>query len=137
MLNSASTAFALPLNTTAEANGVSIVSSSRITVANAGVYNIQFSAQMDKTDSANDNVDIWLSKNGTNVADSNTQFWVEGNNGKHLASWNFVLTLAANDYVQLMANSPDVNMRIVSLGTQSNPARPAVPSLIVTVTQVR
>lgn len=137
LLNSASTAFALPLNTTAEANGVSIVSSSRITVANAGVYNIQFSAQMDKTDSANDNVDIWLSKNGTNVADSNTQFWVEGNNGKHLASWNFVLTLAANDYVQLMANSPDVNMRIVSLGTQSNPARPAVPSLIVTVTQVR
>jgi hypothetical protein len=28
-------------------------------------------------------------------------------------------------------------MRVVASGTQSNPARPAVPSSIVTITQVR
>ena len=137
LLTSASTAYALPLNTTAEAVGVSIVSGSRITVANAGVYNIQFSAQLDKTDSSDDLVNIWFAKNGTNIPYSNTQVTVQGNAGKHLASWNFVLTLAANDYVQIMLQSPDTNMRVIASGTQSNPARPAVPSSIVTVTQVR
>lgn len=137
LLTSATTAYALPLNTTAEAVGVSIVSGSRITVANAGVYNIQFSTQLDKTDSNNDLVNIWFAKNGTNITNSNTQVTVLGNNGKYLASWNFVLTLAANDYVQIMIQSPDTNMRVIASGEQSSPARPAVPSTIVTVTQVR
>jgi len=136
-LTSATTAYPLPLDTTAEADGVSIVSSSRITVAHAGVYNIQFSAQLDKTDSQDDLVNIWFAKNGTNIAHSNTQVTVLGNNGKYLASWNYVLTLAANDYVQIMAQSPDTNMRIVAAGTQTSPDRPAVPSVIVTVTEVR
>ena len=55
-------------NTTDISNGVSIVSNSRITIANAGIYNIQFSAQLDKTDSGDDVVDIWLCKN-TNLVD--------------------------------------------------------------------
>ena len=136
-LTSATTAYPLPLNSTAEANGVSIVSGSRITVANAGVYNIQFSAQLDKTDGADDLVNIWFAKNGVNIDNSNTQILVQGNNGKHVASWNFVLTLAANDYMQIMIQSPDTNMRVVASGTQTNPARPAIPSSIVTVTEVR
>jgi len=136
LLTSATTAYPLPIGTTAEANGVSIASGSRITVANAGVYNIQFSAQLDKTDSNDDLVNIWFAKNGTNVANSNTQVTVLGNGGKYLAAWNFVLTLAANDYVQIMLQSPDPNMRVIASGTQTNPARPAVPSSIVTITQV-
>ena len=136
-LTSASTAYALPLNASAESDGVSIVSDSRITVANAGVYNIQFSAQLDKTDAGSDLVNIWFSKNGINIPYSNTQVTVTGGNGKYLASWNFVLTLAANDYVQIMIQSPDTHMRVVASGVQSNPARPEVPSTIVTVTQVQ
>jgi len=136
LLTSATTAYALPLNTTLEAAGVSIASNSRITVANAGVYNIQFSAQLDKTDEGNDLVNIWFSKNGTNVANSNTQVTVMGNGGKYVASWNYVLTLAANDYVEIMLQSPDTSMRVIASGTQTNPARPAVPSSIVTITQV-
>lgn len=136
-LTSATTAYPLPLNSTSEANGVSIVSGSRITVANAGTYNIQFSAQLDKTDNQDDLVNIWFAKNGINIDNSNTQVTVLGNNGKYLASWNFVLTLAANDYVQIMLQSPDTHMRVVASGTQTNPARPAIPSSIVTVTEVR
>jgi len=136
LLTSATTAYPLPIGATAEANGVSIALGSRITVANAGVYNIQFSAQLDKTDSSDDLVNIWFSKNGTNIANSNTQVTVMGNGGKYLASWNYVLTLAANDYIQIMLQSPDTHMRVIASGTQTNPARPAVPSSIVTVTQV-
>jgi hypothetical protein len=92
---------------------------------------------LDKTDSNSDLVNIWLAKNGTNVTYSNGQVTVTENNGKSLPSWNYVLTLAANDYVQILAQSPDTSMRIVASGTQTNPARPAVPSIIVTVVQIR
>jgi hypothetical protein len=136
-LTSSSVAYALPLNTTSEAVGTSIASGSRITVANAGVYNIQFSAQLDKTDGGSDLVNIWFAKNGVNIPYSNTQILVTGSGGKHVASWNFVLTLDATDYVQIMAQSADVNMRVVASGAQSSPARPEVPSTIVTITQVR
>jgi len=64
----ATSANKMAYNTTDLSNGVSIVSDSRITMANAGVYNIQFSAQLDKTDSGDDTVQIWLQKNGSNIA---------------------------------------------------------------------
>jgi hypothetical protein len=56
--------------------------------------------------------------------------------GKSVAAWNFVLDLAANNYVQLMWSSPDSAMRLFSQPTQIAPVRPGIPSLIVTVTQV-
>jgi hypothetical protein len=135
-LTSATTAYSVPLNSIAETLGVSVVSNSRITVDNAGVYNIQFSLQLDKTDSGDDLVNVWLSKNNANVAWSNTQVTVVGNNGKYVAAWNFVITLAAADYVELKIQSPSTAMRILASSTQTTPDRPAVPSSIVTVTQV-
>ena len=117
-------------------NGVSIVSSSRITIANAGVYNIQFSAQFDKTDSGDDKVDIWLSKNGSNVANTNTEMTLVGNNGKHVAAWNLFVNAAAADFFELCWSSADANVFINYVATQSTPTRPAIPSVILTVNKV-
>jgi hypothetical protein len=120
------------------ANGVSVVSSSRITMANAGVYDIQFSAQIDKSDSGNDEIDIWLAKNGANLSWTNTkQTLVGATEEKYIAAWNFVVSAAAGDYFELMWSSADVNMQIVTVPASVSPARPGVPSLLVTVTQVR
>jgi hypothetical protein len=125
-------------NTVATSPGISIVGGSQITVAYDGVYNIQFSAQMDKTDSGTDNVEIWLMVNGQNVSDSNTTLTMTNNNTKLVAAWNFVLPLNAGDYVQLAWFSADVGMRIFAQAAHAavpgvSPARPAIPSLIVTV----
>ena len=141
LINNAATAFPVKFNTTDGSDGVSVQNDlsgnkTRITVANAGVYNIQFSLQLDKTDGNDDLVNIWLSKDGTNVPNSNTQVTVLGNGGKMVAAWNLVLQLTAGQYVQLMCQSPDTAMRIIASGEQSSPARPAVPSAILTVTQV-
>jgi len=125
-------------NTVATSPGITIVSGSQITVANTGVYNIQFSAQMDKTDSGTDVVDIWLMVNGQNVADSNTTLSLVGNNAKVVAAWNFVVPLNAGDYVQLAWWSADADLRIYAQAAQAavpgvSPALPAIPSLIVTI----
>lgn len=119
------------------ARGVSVAAPGRITVAEAGVYNIQFSAQLDKTDAGTDQVDIWLAINGQNnpVPWTNTSVAVS-TTLKSVAAWNFVIALQANDFVQIMWSSPDANMRLFSQPAATNPTRPGIPSVIVTVIQV-
>ena len=130
------TGYAMRYNTTAEANGISIVDETKITFNNGGVYNVQFSAQLSKTDSGTDFIDIWLSQNGTNVPYSNTRLRSTGNDDQFVAAWNFMQTVSANDYLELYWNSPDVDLNILSLPAQTGPDRPAVPSVILTVQQV-
>lgn len=126
----------IKVNSTAEANGINNDGGSKIIFDYPGTYNIQFSAQFDKTDGGDDDFDIWLRKNGQDVPWSNTQVSIHNNNGKSVPSWNFILTLAGGDYIELAWSSADTNMRILAVGTQSNPIRPAVPSVILTAQQV-
>jgi hypothetical protein len=118
-------------------NGVQIGStSSQIKVLNAGTYNFQFSAQFDKSDGGKDNVDVWFVKNGVNIPDSNSLFSLEGNNDKLIAALNYMVTLSANDYIQLAWHSADINLFLHHDVAGTSPTRPAVPSVIITVQQV-
>lgn len=120
------------------ASGVSVVSGSRITLANAGVYNLEFSIQIDKSDGGSDDIDVWLAKNGTNVLWTNTMQTLVGSAGeKYIAAWNFVVNAQAGDYFELMWSSPDTAMRLVSAPAQVSPVRPGVPIVMISVMQVR
>jgi uncharacterized protein (DUF2345 family) len=121
-----------PSNNQVEIGGTS----SQIKVLNAGVYNIQFSAQFDKTDGGADDVDVWFLKNGVNLADSNSTITINNNNGRHIAAWNYMLTLVANDYIEIAWSSLDIDMRILYEVAGTGPTRPAIPSVIITVQQV-
>jgi len=52
----ANTAYAMTLNTTDYANGVSVASSSRITVADDGIWNLQWSGQFENPDTQDHDV---------------------------------------------------------------------------------
>jgi len=123
-------------NVTDISSGVSIVSNSRITIANSGVYNIAFSAQLQKSDSGDDAVQIWLQKNGQNIANTNTEVTIVGNNGKFVAAWNFFVQANAGDYYELCWHSSDTAVTIDYQAAASSPSRPAIPSIILTVNQV-
>jgi hypothetical protein len=122
--------------TTDISRDISIASDTRITLAKAGVYNIQFSAQIYKAGGGTSLVDIWLRKNGSNVAQTNTEVQIIGNTGRTLAAWNFVVQASAGDYFEIAWASADTGVYLDAVGTQSNPTRPAIPSVILTVTQV-
>lgn len=129
---------ALPMycNTTDFAQGVSVVDGHKFYVNVSGTYNIMFSAQLDKTDSGADDIDIWFAKDGTNIPHSNTQLTLQGNNAKLVAAWNYMLQMASGSYVEIKWYSADPDLRILAQGTQSNPARPEIASVIVTIDQV-
>ena len=132
----ATAANAITYNTTDLSSGVSVVSNSRITIANAGIYNIEFSAQLQKTSGGDDYVDIWLSKNGNNVANSNTTVHLVSNPGYGVAAWNFLVNASAGDYYELKWHSSDTTMELHAAAAGTNPTRPAIPSVILSVTQV-
>jgi len=132
----ATSANTMTYNTTDFASGVSVVNNGRITIANGGKYNIQFSAQFDKTDSGADDVEVWLSKNGNNLTYSSTVLTLDGNNAKMVAAWNWFVEVNSGDYFEIKWHSNDTDMRILSRTTQSNPDRPAIPSVILTVNKI-
>jgi hypothetical protein len=136
----ANTAYKVSLNSTdaAISNGVSIVSGSRITVAYPGVYNIQFSAQFTRSNSGTDVVSIWFAKNGVNIDNSCTDIVLTGGAAASaiVASWNYLISLNAGDYFEIVWSTPDTHVAITYGGTRTSPVRPAVPSVIATVTFV-
>ena len=122
------------LNTTDLSNQVSIANSSHIVVANSGVYNIQFSLQIDKTQGSQAHVYIWLKKNGVDVPNSASEVSVQGTLSETIAAWNFVVASNANDYYELMWSATDIHMRLKAVS--ANGVVPEIPSVIVSVVSV-
>jgi P pilus assembly chaperone PapD len=120
-------------------NGVSLTNGSKITIANPGVYNIAFSAQMVKNSgNSATNAHIWLSKNGVDVPFSASQIGFPANSIYYVPAWNFYFkTTVANEYVQLKWEiHSNVNGAIHLETVPAAGTVPAIPSVIVTVNQV-
>lgn len=127
------TAYAMTFNTTDLSVGVTRGSpTSRIYVDRPNVYNVQFSAQLDKTRGGDALIWIWLRKNGVDVPDSAGQVRVQGNNSELLAAWNYLVQLNAGDYIEIMWEVDDTSVQI--LYDPATAVHPAIPSVILTVT---
>jgi hypothetical protein len=127
------TAYAMTFNTTDLSVGVTRGSpTSRIYVDRANVYDVQFSAQVDKTAGGVGLVWVWLRKNGVNVPDSAGQIRIQGNNAEILAAWNYIIELNAGDYIELMWEVDDTS--VILLAEVASAIHPSVPSVILTVT---
>lgn len=135
------TAYAVKLNTTDLSNGVTIVNNgsgnpTKITLANTGIYNIQFSLQLEKTGgSGNMIVDIWVRKNGLDIPSTTGKVVLTGSSNASplIAAWNYVLDLTGGDYIELMWSTSNVNVEIIAASAAT--PHPSIPSAIVTITQ--
>jgi hypothetical protein len=135
------TAYAITFDTTDFSNGVTLSNSSRLNVSQAGLYNLQFSIQFTNTTNASQDVDVWFRKNGTNIDKSNSRFGFAPRKGAGdpyhtIAALNFFVSLAANDYVEIMWRPTDVGVSIEHYAASASPTRPVVPSVIATVSFV-
>lgn len=118
-------------------NGVSIVSGTRITVANAGVYNLQFSAQYSNPNAAIADVSVWIRINGLDVSNSTGTNGVPAkhgsNNGLQIISWNYILNLAASDYAELYWHSDTTGVQLLTIPPTTSPTVPESPAIIVSI----
>jgi len=135
----ANTATQMTLNTTDFANGVSITNS-EITVATAGIYNLQFSAQFQNTDTAFQDVYIWLKQNGADITGSTGFVSIPnrhaGTDGHTIVGWNYFLSMAANDYVEMYWSVPTTDVSIQHLPASGTPTKPSTQSVVATMSFV-
>ena len=135
----ANTATLMTLNTTDFSNGVSIASS-KITVENSGIYNLQFSAQFQNTDTAFQDVYIWLRQNGVNIPGSTGFISIPnrhaGTDGHSIVGWNYFLSMAATDYVEIYWSVPNIAVTIQHLAASGSPTKPSTQSVVATMSFV-
>jgi hypothetical protein len=117
-----------------EGNGIDISNNSRILFSNAGIYNVQFSAQVVKTDAGKDSIYVWFRRNGVDVPDSNTVVNINGNNETHLLAWNYIFDVSANDYVEIVWRSADTDLFLQAITGLSG--IPDIPSVIITAQNI-
>lgn len=132
---------ALFMTQTSSSNGVALdpADKSKIVFTTAGYYNIQFSVQLLSFDNAVDNVTLWFSKNGTNIDYSAGIGTIPARisatkPATAIISWNIIIPINANDYIQLYFASDSGNTVAVTYPPGTSPAHPTSPSVILTAT---
>jgi hypothetical protein len=135
----ANTATLMTLNTTDFANGISIATS-KITVATAGIYNLQFSAQFVNTDTAFQDVYIWLKQSGVDIPGSTGFVSIPnrhaGTDGHAIVGWNYFLSMTANDYIEIYWSVPNIAVTIQHLAASGTPTKPSTQSVVATMSFV-
>ena len=140
----ANTATVMTFNTTDFSNGITVASGSKLTVAQAGIYNLQFSVQFENTDTQEHDVTIWLRKDasgaGVDIAGSAGLVGVPsshgGISGHSIVGWNYFLTLNANDFVEIWWSTPSTQVTIQAYAAGTSPTRPSTASVVATMTFV-
>jgi len=120
--------------------GVSMVSfgglPTRLTFADAGTYQLDFSAQVVKTSGGTDQIDIWLAKEGVNIPNTNARMLVTATPSDLVISWTQFVTVTAGQYIEVYWSSLDGTMALASTPAQITPTRPLTPSTRITATRV-
>ena len=129
------TATAITFNTTDLSFGVFLGSpTSRIVVANEGLYNFDTSFQLDKTTGGTAIFDFWFRVNGVNVTNSGSRIQIQNNNAEIFSSLNYFFNLKANDYVELIFSVTDLSVELKTFAAAA--PHPGIPSIILTVNTV-
>jgi len=137
----ANTATLMALSVTDFSNDVTLATSSKITVANAGIYNLQFSVQIQSLDNAPQDVYIWLKQNGTDITGSTGKVGLParkspGDPFHDIKGWNYFLSMNANDYVQIYWSTTDVDVTIQTYAASGSPTKPSTASVVATMSFV-
>jgi hypothetical protein len=114
----------------------------KLTVTNAGIYNLQFSAQFINTDVAAHDIDVWFRKNAATptaagIANSNSVFTIHsshgGIDGRLIAGLNYMIQLAAADFLEIMWHGDDLGISIATIAAGSTPTTPQSPGVIASL----
>lgn len=117
------------------------ISSSKITVANAGIYNLQFSVQIQNFDNAPQDMFIWLRQNGVDIIGSTGKFGMPGRKSAtdpyhDIKGWNYFLSMNAGDYVEIYWSVTSALVTIESYVASIFPDKPSTASVVATMSFV-
>jgi len=128
------TAYTITFPSTEYSNGVVLGSpTSRLVCPLAGTYNFQIMIETNKSSASPANVWVWARVNGTDIPNSANHATVGGSGADTILSWNFLQTMAANDYFELVWMVDSTAVQIV---TTNPPSGPVAPPASITVNRI-
>lgn len=130
----ANTPYAMTVNNTVASNQIAVLNNSQITFKNRGVYNIQFSVQVDQSSGTAHYIWIWFRKNGVDIPDSTSKVSIQGNKTELILAWNFIVNVLGGDYIEIMWAVEDISVEL--LYEAATAFCPAIPSVIITAVSV-
>jgi hypothetical protein len=135
----ANTSYAVTWDNTEIANGVSITSGSRLTVAESGLYQFDITMQLQSGNSSDKTVRFWFKKNGTNLANTTRIVTVNINNGFTPLAMSEFFSMDAGDYIELwwQSDSTAVSLITAAAGGTAPNDYPAAPAAIAAVNQIQ
>ena len=119
------------------ANKITITNNSsgnptRITVSDAGVYLIHFRIQCIKSDIGNDEMSVWVRRNGSGYFNTNQTSVILGSGIKNIVTGSYEVELNSNDYIELYYSVKNANSNLVGTpATTITPSRPATPTAAI------
>jgi hypothetical protein len=129
---------AVAFDTTEESNGVTLSNTSRINVANAGIYNVQYSLQLANYDNAAQFADVWFRVNNNDIPRSASRFDLparkSGGVPSHIiGTVNIFLDMTAGQYFEIYGAVSDTDVKLEHYDADNTIPRPAIPTVICTV----
>ena len=124
----------------AKGTGTGAVANSRFTLNTTGDYLFIISAIADSSSGAH-NLNIWVryaASGGTpaDLANSNTIQNMSGTVNSLIAVPFIITATAIGDIVELWMSGDSTNSRILAVAAGVTPTRPAVPSIILTISKI-
>ena len=100
----------------------------RLLVVKAGTYMVQYSLQVGNTQIANDEISVWMRRNGSAYPNSLKQFFTGAVGVKNIFSGQSIVVFGEDDYLELFFSVKHNQTQIFKTSTLINPSRPATPS---------
>ena len=127
----ANTAYPVVYNQTYLSNAVALTTTSRIGVSVGGIYNFQYSGQLESTNNSPKNVFLWIRRNGIDVGFSTRAYSISGSGAYAPIAYGFDIDMEDGEYLELMISASDTTVQLAA-GAASSP-HPGIPSSVMTV----
>lgn len=127
----ANTAYPVVYNQTYLNNAVSLSTTSRILITIGGIYNFQYTGQLESTNNSSKNVFLWIRRSGTDIGISTRAYSLSGNGTYAPIAYSFDIDMQVGQYLELMVSASDATVQLAA-ETASAP-HPGIPSSVMTV----
>lgn len=108
----------------------------RLTVLKSGVYFVQYTIQASNALISNDEISVWIRRNGAAYPNSLRQTLTGPTGTKNILSGHGLIPLGEDDYIELFFSVRNIQTQLIKTNILSNPSRPAIPSVQISIIRI-